>query len=511
MATALLLALLAGLAASFAISLTRSSSGALSRSPAQPPPAAGGLKAKPSPYVPRELVVGYRPGTRIVTEIRRATGIRVSPTSASSGTPNERILRLPHGVSVTSAAGRVGGLSGVTYAVPNYIAHAAGEFIPDDRGRSKQARGWEKLQWNFISSAGIEAPEAWETLIRDHRAGASGVVVAVLDTGVAYRNWHNFKRSPDFAGTKFVDPCDLVLGTVRDGRCTNPYPLDRQGHGTFVAGTIAEATNNRIGVTGLAYNASIMPVRVLNAQGDGNAGAIALGIRYAAAHGAKVINLSIEFSPGTTASEIPDIVSAVDYAYSRGTVVVAAAGNDSVNAIAYPARESNVISVGATTRDLCLAYYSNTGKGLDIVAPGGGDDSSSLHTPNCHPDRNLPSIYQMTFNNPRHWNDFSLPGGWWGTSMSTPEVAAGAAMVIASGVLGRDPTPAQIADQLEYSARPLGTGVPNGDYGYGLLDLAAAVSKVATAPAGTGTTTTTTPTTTGAVTPAASQPQARTA
>src|SRR5205807_9406974 len=142
-------------------------------------------------------------------------------------------------------------------------------------------------------------------LIADHRAGGRGAVVAVLDTGVAYRTWHRYRRSPDFAGTRFSAPYDFVAG--------NRYPLDRNGHGTFVTGTIAEATNNGFGLTGLAYGASIMPVRILGADGTGDAGTISRGIRYAATHGAKVINLSLEFSIDVTASDIPELISAVRF------------------------------------------------------------------------------------------------------------------------------------------------------------------------------------------------------
>lgn len=462
----------------------------------------GGAGASPpgslptrAPYVAGELIVGYRPGVDPVAEVRRLTGIRVQAAQASSGAPDERVLRLPHGTSVLAAADRIRGLPGIRYAVPNYVAHIAGQWVPNDRGRTRRPRGWERLQWNFLPAAGVNAPAAWATLIRDHRAGARGVRVAVLDTGIAYRNWGHFRRSPDFAGTRFVDPCDLVLGHVRSGRCTDPYALDRNGHGTFVAGTIAEATNNRIGVTGLAYRAAVIPVRVLDAQGNGDASTIASGIRYAVREGARVINLSIEFTPGTSASEIPSIISAIHYAYRHRVVVVGAAGNDSASAIAYPARDNEVVSVGATTSDRCLAYYSNTGRGLDLVAPGGGDDSASVHSANCHPNRNLPGVFQMTFNDPRHPDRFSLPGDWWGTSMSTPEVSAAAAMVIASRVIGARPTPARILQQLEYSARPLGSGDPNAAYGYGLLDLGAAVAGRASPPSGT-TTTITTPTAT---------------
>ena len=154
-----------------------------------------------------------------------------------------------------------------------------------------------------------------------------------------------------------------------------------------------------------------------------------------------MINLSIEFSPGTTSGQIPDVVSAITYAHNHGVVVVGAAGNDEDNSLDFPAALPDVISVGATTRDRCLAVYSDVGKGLDLVAPGGGDDVDAVTGSQLLPARNLPDIYQMTFGNAAHPSQFGLPGGWFGTSMAAPDVSAAAAMVIASGVLGTHPTP----------------------------------------------------------------------
>ena len=117
------------------------------------------------------------------------------------------------------------------------------------------------------------------------------------------------------------------------------------------------------------------------------------------------------------------------------------------------------------------------GAHLDLVAPGGGEDASRPGDTACHPGRSLPDVYQMTFGDPSHPGQFSFPGGWYGTSMAAPEVSAGAAMVIASGVIGRRPTPDQILERLESTARSLGGPKPNDDYGYGLLDVGAATSR----------------------------------
>jgi len=414
--------------------------------------AAAGASA--AAYVPGKVVVGYPHGT--------------SATVA-----------LPRGESVAAAVKRLRNAPGVTYAVPDYLAHASGSWIPDDRGTAGQAAGWEKLQWNFLPVMGVDAPGAWANLQQVGHPGGKGVIIAVLDTGVAYRNWRQYRISPDFTGTKFVSPYDFIAH--------NAYPLDREGHGTFVTGTLAEATNNGYALTGLAYGASIMPVRVLAADGTGDSATIAKGIRYAVAHGAQVINLSLEFSLDVTAQDIPDILSAIRYAHRKGAFVVAASGNEGIDQIAYPARASGAVSVGATTEDRCVADYSNGGPALDLVAPGGGDDSTLPQDPNCDPSKSLPNIRQLTMLSPSTPGRFGYPGDVFGTSMATPHVAAAAALVIASGVIGRHPTPDAILTRLEQTAQHLGPTTPttpttpNADYGWGLIDAAAATAPPAAA------------------------------
>jgi serine protease len=400
-------------------------------------------------------------------------GVRVVPGAAPEA--NSQLLKLPRGVPVRQAIARLRHQRGVAYAVPNFVAHAdSAGWIPNDPGLGHRPRGWKQLQWNFLPGTGVNAPQAWANLIADHRPGGKGVVVAVLDTGVAYRKWRGFRASPDFNRTRFVDPYDFIAH--------NHYPLDREGHGTFVTGTIAESTNNGIGATGLAYGASIMPIRVLDRYGTGDASTIARGVRYAATHHAEVINLSLEFTPDVTAADIPELLGAIRFATGRRVTVVAAAGNEGMAQVAFPARAPSVISVGATTKDGCLAEYSNIGSNLNLVAPGGGGDSAAVSDSACHPGRLLPPIRQMTFFDPRRPTRFGFPMGVFGTSMSAPHVTGAAALVIASGVLGRHPTPEQIRARLEQTAQPLGVGRPNADYGWGLLDAGAATSA---APAAT--------------------------
>jgi serine protease len=420
-------------------------------------PAAIAQAGQSNDYASRQVVVEYSAGASRLARAASATG----ETQAST-----QVVRIPNGESVPAALRRLRRERSVVWAVPDYRAHAAGELLPNDRGVGAAAGDWQQLQWNFTGAASVNAPEAWANLAADGAPGGQGVIVAVLDTGVAYANRGPFRRSPDFARFQFVAGWDFIAG--------NGFPNDRNGHGTFVAGTIAEATNNRYGLTGLAYGARIMPIRVLDAAGEGEASTIAEGVRFAVNHGARVINLSLEFSSNVTASDIPELIGALRYANRHGVFVDAAAGNEAHDAIAYPARAPDVVAVGATTEHGCLADYSNDGSGLTLVAPGGGADANLPGDPNCHPE--LPAgrdIFQVTFtgSSVRH---FGIPSGYEGTSMAAPHVAATAALVIASRVLGRHPTPAQIAARLRDTARKVGGGGDEALYGAGMLDAGAA-------------------------------------
>jgi serine protease len=354
------------------------------------------------------------------------------------------------------------------WAVRDYIAHASGTFIPNDPGTGGAPGDWQGVQWNFAGPFGVDAPEAWANLTADGAPGGKGATVAVLDTGVAYANRRPYRRSPDFLPDQFVAGYNFV------GH--NHLPNDRNGHGTFVAGTIAEATNNGYGLTGLAYGARIMPVQVLNSAGEGDASTIAEGVRFAVNHHAQVINLSLEFSSDVTAADIPELIEALRYAHRRGVLVAAAAGNEGHTAIAYPARAPYVVAVGATTEHGCLADYSNDGAQLTLVAPGGGADANLPGDPNCQPEQPAGrDIYQVTFTG-SSLSRFGVPSGYEGTSMAAPHVAATAALIIASGVLGRHPTPAQVTARLRATARKLGGGGDEGLYGAGLVDAAAATA-----------------------------------
>jgi len=413
---------------------------------------------------PQKIVVGYDPVARSAS----ASAVSVADTPTRT-----RVIRLGSHASLSATLARLRGEPGVRWAVPDYRAHAAGVLVPDDPGTTAEAAGWQKLQWNFSGPFGINAPEAWSNVAAAGGEGGRGVVIAVLDTGVAYANRGPFRRSPDFSRYEFVKGYDFVD--------KDPFPNDRNGHGTFVAGTIAEATNNGLGLTGLAYGAKIMPVRVLNTQGEGEASTIAEGVMFAVKHHAQIINLSLEFTPGITASDIPELIAALHYAHSHDVLVVAAAGNEGEPTVAYPAKAPDVISVGATTEHGCLAAYSNDGSNLTLVAPGGGPDANLPGDPNCLPEKPVGrDVFQETFTG-SSFKQFGFPSGYEGTSMATPHVAATAALIIASGVLGPHPTVAQLVARLRDTARKLGGGGDEHLYGAGLVNAGAA-----TAPGGPG-------------------------
>lgn len=407
-------------------------------------------------YEPGQVIVHYRDGTSAVQRSAVRRGAELTGGAVVPGGGQQAVIR--DGSSVQATIAELRRDPRVLSATPNYIARAAA-LVPNDPGF--------RLQWNLSGPFSINMPEAW-SLARGLKApGGRGATVAVLDTGVAYRTYRRFRRTPDL--DSYVAGYDFVDG--------DPYPLDENGHGTFVAGTIAESTNNGMAAAGIAYHANIMPVRVLDADGAGDTISIARGIRFAARRRVNVINLSLEFDSSVRASQIPDIVSALRYARKRGVLVVAAAGNSSASQVAYPARAKDVLAVAATTVRGCQAEYSNSGSGVDLAAPGGGADAANTDTAYdlrvCRPEASGRFVYQQTFTN--SVRSFGLPGGYEGTSMAAPHVSGVAALLYAAMGKRRRPSVRTVQNRLELTARDIGAPGPDLRYGYGLLDAAAAL------------------------------------
>jgi serine protease len=301
-------------------------------------------------YVPGEIIVKFKPGVMedVIANLNSRHGVSVFHTSRFTAFKR---LRIPKGKRVSEMVEVYRRYPNVEYAEPNYIAHAF--WVPDDQ--------YYQCQWHMDNDeyGGINAEKAWGI-----EAGNNSVVVAVLDTGVAYEDYQaKYYLAPDLAGTSFVPGYDCYDFVNND-----EHPNDDNGHGTHVTGTIAQSTDNWIGAAGVAFNCSIMPVKVLDNSGTGTYADIAEGITFAADHGAQVINLSLG-----GASDSAILKDAVAYAYGKGVTIVCASGNDgSPDTIDYPAAyDEYCIAVGATRYDETIAYYSNGGPSLDLVAPGG--------------------------------------------------------------------------------------------------------------------------------------------
>jgi hypothetical protein len=303
----------------------------------------------------------------------------------------------------------------IEFAERDYVAQPA--FIPNDP--------YVGNEWHL---AKVQAFQAWQGT-----SGSGDVIVAVLDSGATM-------NQPDLAG-RLLPGYDFVNGTAS--------VTDDFGHGTAVCGTVAADGNNGLGVAGVAYGCSVMPVKVMDNSGFAAYSTIANGIKYAVDNGARVINLSIAGSDASATLQ-----QAIDYAWSNNVVVVAAAGNAATNTPMYPAACNHVLGVSATAQDDSPAYFSSYGSYVQISAPG--------------------TMIWTTQNDPNH-----PYGAWQGTSFASPVVAGVAALVIsANPTLSND----QVVSLLEQSADDLGAPGCDPSFGFGRVNALRAVSLASAAP-----------------------------
>ena len=393
-------------------------------------PAGRGTTKRPE-WVPNEIIVKFK---------KRLSKERISLTNSRHGTTvlstsrraGFKRIKLPAKKTPRQVVELYNREPDVEYAELNYYAYA---FVgPNDPLYYRQ--------WHFNdANAGINIEPAW-----DITTGDPNVIIAILDTGVAYENFRVFQQAPDLANTRFVPGYNFIRN--------NEHANDDDGHGTHVTGTIAQSTNNNLGVAGIAFNCSIMPVKVLNRRGEAPYSTIADGVYFAADNGADIINLSLggPYDSNT-------LRDAVAYAYGKGVTIVCAAGNDGAGGPAsYPAAyDAYCIAVGATRYDQARAYYSTTGSYLDLTAPGG----------DIYVDQNGDGyddgILQQTFDpTPKDWGYRFYQG----TSMAAPHVSGVAALLISTRVTGPD----AVREALEGTAEDLGTPGRDEEFGWGLVD-----------------------------------------
>jgi serine protease len=430
------------------------------------------------PYLRGSIIVKFRAGTGAEAERAILAGVRGSATRALSYT-DFSLVAIDPAADPEAAARTLDAQPDVEYAQARYLVHPM--FVPNDPLYSRQ--------WNYPA---IDMERAW-----DINPGATpSIIVAVLDSGVAYRsavvryNARAFRivNGPSFPALGLIDvpfaaapdlgPSDRFV-SPRDFIWDTALPLDLDGHGTHVTGTIGQATNNNVGVAGMAFNVRIMPVKVIggdwdfifNSPFDGTDDVVARGIRYAVDNGAKVLNMSI----GRTGSPAPVVQEAIAYAVRQGAFVVVAAGNEfeqgnPVERLAeFAPQIDGMVAVGAVGRDKARSFYSTTGPYIELVAPGGnsrqgGRDGEILQQTF---DLSLVETYlgaPSLFRAPRF--DTFVYEFFQGTSMAAPHVTGFAALLMQQGITN----PAAIEAAMKRYATDLGPSGRDNEYGYGLIN-----------------------------------------
>lgn len=372
--------------------------------------------------IPGAIVVDARDDldASAIADLAGDFGLTFRPTALESVT-RIQIAAVPPG-DVRGALARLARDPRVEYAEP--LARVRAFFVANDP--------LLKDQWHLER---IGAQRAWDF------ATGRGATVAVVDTGIACEDHGPYTKGTDLASTRCVPGWNFVK--------SNEHANDDHGHGTHVAGTIAQSTNNALGAAGVAFHASLMPVKVLNESGWGTTADVADGIRWAADHGAHVINLSLG---GPRNARV--LQDAIDHALARGVVVVAAAGNTG-GRVQYPGASDGVIGVSATGPDDKIAKFSSRGEGVDVAAPGVNVIQQTV----CNRGRDKCERYP----------------GFSGTSMAAPHVAGTAALVVGLGVTD----PQAVEEALRAGARVVDSGDDAKKlYGAGILQAADTVRHV---------------------------------
>lgn len=281
-------------------------------------------------YVPGSLIVKFVDGTS--PDVAQKVLARVdADLEASVDSLDLQVIDVPPAETRAALA---------TVAAPPSVEYVERDVAVQSFATTPNDTLWNE-QWGPLI---VDAPSAWDVI-----RGSSRTVVAVLDTGVDAT--HPDLQASLVAGYDFVNGDD--------------DPADDDGHGTAAAGVVAARTNNGMGQAGICWGCSLMPVKVLDAEGSGNTSDVAAGIVWAVDHGARVISMSLGSSDSTRT-----LADAVAYAHGKGAVLVAAAGNDGNSELNYPAALEGVIGVAGTTRGDELYSWSNFGSWVQVAAPG---------------------------------------------------------------------------------------------------------------------------------------------
>jgi serine protease len=398
------------------------------------------------PYVPGHIVVKFADGVSPQAMSAMASGIGGQSVRGLHHA-DFVYVHIPADADPVARAAQMARMPGVIYAEPDARVYTM--YRPNDP--------LYRYQWNLQK---IDMERTWDV----NRGAKNAVVVAVIDSGVAFQDKGALAQAPELKGVPFVSPFDFIWDDAE--------PFDLDGHGTHIAGTIAQATNNEAGTAGMSFNVSIMPIKAIFTEWDDaldapfpyGASTVARAIRYAADNGAKVINLSIgSFLPNTATLE------AMEYAIGKGAFLAAAAGNDgdAGNPPTYPAAYAKdldgAMAVAAVDFNLARAPYSNANDYVEIAAPGGDNDQD------LNEDEYADGILQQTLDpdavSAGVFNQF-IYAFEQGTSMATAHVSGLAALLVDQGIT----TPRAVEAAIKAFATDVGPKGRDDETGHGIIN-----------------------------------------